>query len=243
MPDMNCREIRSSCEENPMDAVRRGIDQPELAEHLSICAECSRFVEAQSDLGTRLQLLRDSAPAIRTSLDVAVLAKYRDRVAVLQNAGAPGDRKAFTFNLRWVIPVAAALVLVVVFLLSHRKATPTLAQPKITEPVVATQSLPPVRQTDTAVPAKKRRRPDVGLPKGTQVAVSAPSQVNSLPEEFRSLMYCDDLSCGEGMELLRVQIPPRALGIAPSFGRSQRVVEAEVLVGADGIARGIRLVQ
>ena len=63
----------------------------------------------------------------------------------------------------------------------------------------------------------------------------------SLPDGFRSLMYCDVLSCPEAMDMIRVQLPTSAMpGPAAGFIQPSGSVTADVLVGPDGIARGIR---
>jgi hypothetical protein len=59
---------------------------------------------------------------------------------------------------------------------------------------------------------------------------------------FRSLMYCDDLSCGGGMQMVRVELPARAAGFTQVSGSPGGFVTADVLIGSDGFARGIRIV-
>ncbi len=61
-----------------------------------------------------------------------------------------------------------------------------------------------------------------------------------LPPGFASLMYCDEMSCTGQMEVIRVELPPP---VTPTAGPAAAPVMAEMLVGADGIARGIRIVQ
>jgi hypothetical protein len=63
-----------------------------------------------------------------------------------------------------------------------------------------------------------------------------------MPEGFRSLMYCDALSCPGDMDMIRVQLPASAMARqVPGFIQTSGSVTADVLVGPDGIARGIRL--
>jgi len=55
-------------------------------------------------------------------------------------------------------------------------------------------------------------------------------------------MYCDTLSCPEAMDVIRVQLPSTAMPRQVSgFIQSSKSVTADVLIGPDGIARGIRL--
>src|SRR5262249_28073995 len=66
--------------------------------------------------------------------------------------------------------------------------------------------------------------------------------VVSLPGGFRSLMSCAELRCPRDMEMIRVQLPSSAMPRqVASFIRTSGSVTADVLVGPDGIARGIRL--
>jgi hypothetical protein len=56
-------------------------------------------------------------------------------------------------------------------------------------------------------------------------------------------MYCDAISCGGGMEVIRVQLPSQDFPLMAGNAAADTVISADVLVGADGIARGIRIVQ
>jgi len=56
-------------------------------------------------------------------------------------------------------------------------------------------------------------------------------------------MYCDALSCGGAMQLIRVQLPSSAAAFEPAAATPYGTIYADVLVGSDGIARGIRVVQ
>jgi hypothetical protein len=56
-------------------------------------------------------------------------------------------------------------------------------------------------------------------------------------------MYCDQISCSDSMDVIRVQLPSPVMGITPASARMGGVVSADVLVGPDGIARGIRVVE
>jgi hypothetical protein len=56
-------------------------------------------------------------------------------------------------------------------------------------------------------------------------------------------MYCDEISCGGTMEIIRMRLPAWGADDAPPSTETNGTVLADVLVGADGIARGIRIVQ
>jgi hypothetical protein len=56
-------------------------------------------------------------------------------------------------------------------------------------------------------------------------------------------MYCDALSCGGAMQLIRVQLSSPAAAFEPAAASPDGAIYADVLVGSDGIARGIRVVR
>lgn len=56
-------------------------------------------------------------------------------------------------------------------------------------------------------------------------------------------MYCDELSCGGAMDVVRVELQPSDVGLMATAQQDRNAIAADVLVGADGIARGIRIVR
>jgi hypothetical protein len=54
-------------------------------------------------------------------------------------------------------------------------------------------------------------------------------------------MYCDQLSCSGAMEVIRMNLPASALGMQSPL-RTSNLVAADVVVGPDGVARAIRIV-
>lgn len=232
---MTCQELRLYFG----DPLRRDDElRPEL-EHLAHCAECARFVEAQRELGNNLRLARESAPAFPATLDAAVLANYRRHIAGQPNPVIAASRKRSFAILRWSAVAAAFAVMAVLLYLATQKKAETIAQPQVSQPVVPAES-PTVAKP---IPAAQPKVAHAARPKlRHKPASSAVAEVrNPLPPGFHSLMYCDELSCGDLMELIRVQLPPTAFPFGGSNGAQP--ISADVLVGPDGIARGIRVVE
>jgi hypothetical protein len=229
---MTCQEFRLYFE----DPLRCDDELRTELEHLAQCSECARFVESQRELGSNLRLVRESAPAFPPSLDTDVLANYRKHIVEqTRPAITLRPRRSLTV-LRWGA-VAAALVLIAVLLfIASRKEPGTIAQPQQGPAIKAPESQPVERTTQVAQP----KAPSARIPK-THRRVAFPTVATTshpLPPGFRSLMYCDELSCGDFMEVIRVQLQPSAP--SSSYGGP---VFADVLVGSDGIARGIRVVE
>jgi len=239
---MTCQELKSHFECTSMTGADAS-SEAMIAGHIASCTKCRKSVEAQKQLHTGLALLRESVPAPSSSLDDVVLANYRKQVLELGNprAAAKMRRPVFTVALRWSL-AAAALALVAILLWPRKQPGKAFAGP-VTHPAAvlsARLNRPETRPVPQSVSARKRT--DHGA---RRVSVPVPPANLSMPapEGFRSLMYCDELSCGGAMDVVRIQLPPSALGLMPPREQSSSVVFADVLVGADGIARGIRIVR
>jgi hypothetical protein len=243
---MNCDQLLYSYFEN--DAAMADVNSSgvstDVAAHIRVCEECRNFVDAQRELGARLRLLRDSAPQISSSVDSAVLVNYRRRLdRPMASIGSTVSHKpASRFTTIVSRGGIAAAIVVTLLLAGKRKPTPVmhdgvpqvaaLRQPgsvnnKLTANGVTTRALG--RQS----PTHPRRHRETG---GQVMS-------NSLPSGFQSLMYCDPLSCGGTMDVIRMQLPASPAGSTPRSGAGNGRVLADVLVGADGIARAIRIVE
>ena len=242
---MTCPEVRWYFEDHRRDAEVRS-DRGVVAEHVSTCADCARYVEEQRVLGLNLRLVRESAPAVPESLDRAVLVGYRRHWAEPVEVQSEKRSRRFLLGSPGVWGAVAAVVLAgaAVWFFSSRRALPTTEVP--TANAVSVPVAPAV--TPTPPTPVVRTRKNRAVAKST-TAQSEPRkqpetpirEARPLPEGFRSLMYCDRLSCGGDMDMIRVQLPASAMSRqVPGFVQTSGSVTADVLVGPDGIARGIR---
>jgi len=235
---MTCHELRLYFE----DPLRMDAEFPREAEHLAHCTECARFVEARHELGTGLRLVCESAPEPSAALEAVVLANYRRRII-----GNPPLVRSRT--RRWVVcsTAAAAAMLALAAVLLHHPArrletsnlTMESAQRPMAQPGTSEKSANRVPWTNAASSPKTRLHSARQARRAPQPAATK----SPASEDFRSLMYCDALSCGGAMQLIRVQLPSSAAAFEPAAASSDGAIYADVLVGSDGIARGIRVVQ
>jgi hypothetical protein len=238
---MNCQEVKSYFENSP--GLRGDPSaEPGFAAHIAACPECSRFIEEQKEVRASLALLRESILPPSAALDETVLANYRKHVARLRASAhsARIPKHGLRPVIRFAFGLAAAMALVTISLWPRKQPgvviQPVIPAPAIYSPRLDTAHHIPIPQG----PAHGKRRNAVS--KQTQAAVSSASMGDSIPEGFRSLMYCDELSCGGAMDVVRIQLQPSDAGLIAAAS-SSNVVAADVLVGADGIARGIRIVR
>lgn len=245
---MRCNEFRGRFEIYAPADVPGG--SGELAEHLRACTDCRRHFEMQEELRRHLRLLRDSTPGPPPWLGTKVLANYREYLAGRTSPAAPAPpRKRMAPPMLWVSGTVAATLLLAAMLTLAGKNIHHLAPARAIRPAdVAESRLPKTAsagitegitektgwQGERAAVHRGRRQPAV---------VSVARTVGPQPDGFSSLMYCDPLSCPDAMEIIRVQLPTSGTGLESSPASASGIVMADVIVGSDGIARGIRIVE
>ena len=243
---MTCQDARDFIRN--MDAT--GDFPPEFARHLELCEECRRLANAQPALAEGLQDLRDSAPAVPARLDSSILAIYRQQFLGAQTPAA--HRGLVSLRNLGYATVAAMMILgiVLIAIRQHRQTPDESRAQRPAMPVSGQQVQEPPAEKAPVVPAVvakhrqgQRRSPSIAArhsqsPNATAVAASDPRTSG-----FESLMYCDPLSCAGPMQVIRIQLPFSAVERVPAPRPSNGLVQADVVVGSDGVARAIRIVR
>jgi hypothetical protein len=233
---MTCEELRPLFE----DPLLLDHDFPLAAQHLALCPACARFVEARRELRTGLRAIRESAPQLPERLDSAVLAHYRrhftDALPPLNSNFRPSG---FAW-MGWGAAAAILLATALLFFLGRTTKTAVVrskssAHSSSPPQLVAVDNMPSAahRAKPSRLHPIQRRRPRFLVPPFKSPGLAS----------FGSLIYCDELSCGEAMEVIRVQLPASATPFMASSAAASSAVFADVVVGPDGIARAIRVVE
>jgi hypothetical protein len=232
MPDMTCEEFRSYL------AERNALGAAAASAHAGSCVDCSGLIVAQEELLRCLHAVRESAPEVSQSVDFAVLSAYRREKGSRAGAGLSVAKR-----LVWV-PIAAVLLIAAAFWLmgGHKQPVRNPVTVKVGVPPEAQATQPKVIASSD-VPTKpkvKSERVYRNLHAGRPVVATAAKE-DSQASGFRDLMYCDPISCGGPMQVIRIQIPefPSNASPRPASGLTQ----ADVVVGPDGVARAIRFVR
>ena len=242
---MTCNELRDHVEISSFPSFAEGSLGAEFAAHIEYCSACRRWIETEEQLRSRLRLLRDNAPAVPATLDQNVLHAYRQHLHASRNIVRLKNPVRRTSNLVWRAAIAALLLVGAMILFGSRKAaSPPVAAKVEPQPVVVAPQPQRPAKTETARPSSTKKTAPHARRK-TNVPRSEPASTeyahNTLPPDFRNLMYCDQLSCSGAMEVIRMNLPASTLGMS-SPSRTSNVVEADVVVGPDGVARAIRIV-
>lgn len=240
---MTCKELRWYFEDHLRDAEVRSA-RGSVLEHVATCADCRSFVCDQRELGRSLSQIRESAGSVPQSLDDSILLSYRRHMTEQSTPHrAAGGR--FHRRLAWgFAALAAGMLVVAVFLMrSRHETTNAVVHPASTETATVPITIPTAGIPEMPKSAKRKNVVAKRVPAlAPERMASLPVRtVRTLPEGFHSLMYCDELSCPQDMEMIRVQLPSSAMPRQVSgFIQASSSVTADVLVGPDGIARGIR---
>lgn len=243
---MTCVEFHTYWEMHPDAAVRLQSNPAELSEHLSGCLDCTRFIEEETAVSKYLLAIRDAAPDVPASLDASVRAGYRAFLREQPRASRPHPLliwRPLREALGWAAAFgfAAAVAYGGVLLLLPRRASRIDLTP---QPAVASRTALPVSREKVALPGPTPKRPrSIIASRQKSQPAWVTGQDNGLPTRFQSLMYCDPFSCSGAMDVIRVRLPSPVLRTTPSSGGAGSLVSADVLVGPDGIARGIRVVE
>ena len=242
---MTCQEFHSYLE----TSIQAGLNGcAELSEHILACTDCRGLFEVQQEVTRHLRIVHHSAPRVPDSLDATVLANYRQWFAERTARGSAIllRRRIAPKALAWSGAAAAVLLIAGFLTFAVKRNANTTIPPHAVELAKAPQPLNP-KLTTAAVSVKNKTNPRISSAGVSRVSRTQPESsaaaAPSLPDGFRSLMYCDQLSCAEAMQVIRVQLPTSLAEPTSTSTSTNDVVFADVLVGPDGIARGIRMVE
>jgi hypothetical protein len=186
-----------------------------------------------------LHVLRESSLAVHASdgVETALRQAFRTqyRTAVPLKSSRPSG---------WIVGAIAASVAIAV--LVRLSQTPVVSAPK--QAVVATATAAPavaeVRNEPKPAPARAKRAPRARRPEPV-VTANAPEK-RELVTDFFAIPYAPAMTQVDRGQLIRVNVPAMSMR---SFGlpvREERLfdrVQADVLMGEDGLARAIRFVR
>jgi len=249
---MTCQEVREyfDCDmrigPNPESSP-----PPEIGEHVARCPRCYRVAAEKNELHRTLQLLRDAALLVPASLDGVVLANYREQVRDLRYmANRDAKRGIALAPLGWAgaIVVIVLMVSYGVRLVSSRNQYFEHARSRPSAPPIAGKSEAAPSRHSAAISGKPRtirmgraRQTARTLAKRRNYAPETAAEPTLLAPEFQGLMYCDQLSCAGAMDVIRVRVTAGSLRRSSTSLPASALVAADILVGPDGVARGIRV--
>lgn len=195
--------------------------------HAESCSRCAqRMAEVESlDLGLRSLAAQDADRQAPQRIQTALMEEFRAESHSI-------SRRKMRAQLA-VLGVAAALLLVLGYSLSHRSAPVEKTAPPVAD-VVVTNPSAPVGAPPAAAPDSQR----------DEIVASQPID-SEYTTAFVPLPYADDVADLQDGAIVRVMLPRSALaslGMPVSYIGSAERVPADLVVSEDGTPQAIRLV-
>jgi hypothetical protein len=223
--------------------------------HIAECAQCAARLADEHSLAAGLRVLasQDQSLAAPIRVETALLTAFRQQTLDTAPSIMPLRPRA----PRWVW-AAAAVLMISLFTLGWRWLSPNQQQATdsngfaaVTPTASATQNQSATARsvTTTNQQAAPRRAPS------HKVTHKQPRQrerierylvESEIATDFLPLVDASRLARPERLQIIRVEVPRVALasfGLPMSFERAIEPVQADLVVGSDGVTRAIRFVQ
>jgi hypothetical protein len=240
---MNCQDFEGIINDLAREQTVAVADRARAMVHGETCARCAARMHDEFMVTAALRSLSASAdrqeapPQVEGALRYAFRQQNRRPVRMVP-ARWQGWGGAVAMGA-----VAAGMLLVLAF------TTAALRRPEASErkPAEGSRQVKPSRQ-NRIENAEARTETPVDPAGGTASAEGGDLLAMEAggEEGFVPLQLGDDLADVDGAQVMRVEVPSAALvslGLLSSQGDGAEGVEADVLLGQDGVAHAIRLVQ
>jgi hypothetical protein len=254
---MNCSEFQHMSHELARDRVE-GREKIEALAHAEECSRCAEYLQEERRLSLRLGFLSQvmqarEAPA---QLESALMAAFREQAAqASENGSIPlhAGPRYWARQRFWAWGAGAAALAAILALVIGLESGNRV--PSQTSSGVASSTQGPKAETAPVTSAivkqqdLKERQPVIRVSKRghavVQGARAARDEETTLADSsgFIPLVYCDELNCGTPGDVVRVELPASSLPIM-GFASTNVTgpIRADVVVGEDGVARAIHLV-
>ncbi len=225
---MTCAWYERQLKDEQVRLWQDGVPTQMLISHARTCALCDALVGREMELQPWLAELAEQTRAAEPSARV--------KTALLAELDA--RRPQLVRRVNWIPRVAFAVAAVIclaigIAIFRHhpvRVETPaavTPTQPQNARPTVAEQPVKPAKPAEVAA---KAARPHAARAKAASVANNS---------DFLPVVMCDALTCAGPATTVRVELPASPLAGTDN----KRKILADLLVGDDGLVRGIRVLQ
>jgi hypothetical protein len=214
---------------------RTRVEDSALRDHARRCAACAERLATEERLGKSLKEAADEMRDLRPSpeVDRRVLAAFRSRPPVPYEAT----------RLRWRFAAAAgvpiAILLAGIFLSTDRGVPEGISRRAATDSAG-------VQPETVAAPPGVGRAADGLEPDPREAERRRQIAETDLVTDYFALTSCPEMRCLEEVQRFRVRLPESSMayfGLPVSEDAASNRIDADVLVGPDGVARAVRFVQ
>jgi hypothetical protein len=264
---MKCEKFQRVAGQMARNEIMDAHVRAQALAHTTVCKGCAEILGLQSVLSDGLRSLaehtKNAGPGI--DLEDEVLAAFRERTSAVSVSASSG------YWRYWAAAVAAVLLLAIGLAAwrwydaplprqtqqanSRELAPPAVSSNRHELPVATAGQTPAPKRPNVTPLGKFQRRPkaaartpriNVARQSLKSLPPATPPATQEVVTHFVSLGYGSALDLQDGAQMVRVELPRSALarfGLPMNMDRADERITADVLVGADGLARAIRFVQ
>jgi hypothetical protein len=268
---MNCERFQNVASDLARNDIIEANERMSAIAHFEECDRCGQTWADQRALSEGLRAMAAQMNSLEAPahLEEKLRATFRDRTSVRPIQFAPSRRRYWVSAAAAALLIVFGLLVwrahVASLAQPPNEATSNgVASPKSSKPeqspVVATAGNQ--RQNDSVSPKREPPSPKVAKSQRARhsdaaavakrptaaaaTAVGANTPTTEVTTDFVALGYGSAMDLQDGGQLVRVELPRSALarfGLPVNMDRADERVKADVLVGADGLARAIRFVK
>ena len=261
---MNCEDFNDIIDELAEGKPMRVATREAGVSHVALCADCASKLANASRVSSSLRLAAgaesEEAPIqIKQNLLAAFTELQQPSTAPPRVVDISSRRKLYWWATS-AVAAAAAVVLFAVMLPSFRTPPVPIAQQAVITPAapnsentVATTNAPrpPAAPTtdERSRPIKARANKTYTARTTKNEAINRNNRLETIAQntgQYLPLTYMSSASAMDSGTVVRVELSRSALaslGLPLSFEGTGDAIRAEVVIGDDGVARAIRLVQ
>lgn len=263
---MNCQEFSKRVGELEGQRLTQSVTDETLLVHAANCSGCGMRLETERALTSGLELLAAEDRKIEAP------SSLRNDLLIAFDMSAktvPGNLVLFPSRTNWARwALAAAATIILAFVLFSARWAPKTETNETARSVVPEAPSTPNEQrsnggaTDSSInesdvpvtadsekPSARTRlariTPNKTSSAGTK-SVSTQVASTEVKSEFVPLTYLNDATAMESGIVVRVEIAREqlaTLGLPFDLERADEIIKADIVLGDDGVARAIRLVQ
>ncbi len=259
---MNCERFAGLVTDLSRHGIMDARVREEALAHANECGHCGPRLHGELALTAKLRLLADGMNQLQASKELGERLRVEFRSRTFINS----RRKVGRFR-PWTTAAAAAALIALGIVLASWRVAPVIEEGNhssdTTRSVAASLSEEPLPEgpVETVVeereieatailPARQPARKRGG--KRSLVVETRPDSDDfdyseiEIATDFLPVNYGGPMNLQDGGQIVRVELPRAALlnfGLPVNMARVDERVKADVIVGADGLARAIRFVQ
>jgi hypothetical protein len=243
---MNCQTFSELASDIARDQMMDAATRVKALAHADDCVSCAVQLRVQQDLTSNLRELvaatkdQPASPVVWERLSAAFDSRRithlkSNRRRGIYAAGAIAAMLILAFGLVQIARYRQSINVQATIAAKFYPALPaeTVNERKEKNVIVAVKRKPPV--------VRHRRSPPPATARGLTPPINQPKEIAT---DFILLTY--DSEVGSEAQLVRMELPRSAMasfGLPVNMDRADQRVKADVLLGADGLARAIRFVQ